>query len=136
VYRWHDLVLHDGAPEGYRRLDGRDVPVFNDLDRLRVSHVVTFVVELGSSDPASVVRLRQIAEEFGGTAEDWGTATRILCRECSYGVPHEHDQHDDIPAHQHCGIAAHSHLQAQQVIDKWLAGTPNADLVRWYPVEH
>ena len=134
-YRWHDLVLHDGAPEGYRRLDGRDVPVFNVLDRLRVSDAATFVVELGSSDSASVARLRQIAEEFGGTAEDWGTATHILCRECSYGVPHEHDQHEHVPAHQHCGIAAASHSQAQQVIDRWLDETPNADLVRWYPVD-
>ena len=50
------------------------------------------------------------------TAEDWGTATHILCYECTYGVPHEHDQHDDIAAHQHCGIAAHSHSQSQQVI--------------------
>jgi tetratricopeptide (TPR) repeat protein len=41
-YRWQDLVLHDGAPDGYRILDGREVPVFNVLDRIEVSGFRTY----------------------------------------------------------------------------------------------
>ena len=134
-FRWRDLVLHDGAHEGYRVLNGREVPVFNVLERLEQSGFGTFVLELGSSDTSSVERLRSIAEELGGAAEDWGTTTNILCRNCSLGVPHAHADEPATPAHPHCGVAARDLDHAEQIIERWLANTPGADLVRWSSIE-
>jgi tetratricopeptide (TPR) repeat protein len=134
-FRWHDVVLHDGAPEGHRILDGREVPVFNVLNRLQPSGFETFVVELGSSSKASIDLLEALAGDLGGAAEDWGTATHILCRECSLGTPHEHLDGSNIPAHPHCGVAARDKEHAEQILDAWLNDTPTADVVRWYVVE-
>lgn len=139
-YRFDDLVLHDGAAEGYRMLKKRKVPVFNVLERLEPSEFVTFIVKLGSVDgsadsvdPASVGRLAEIAHELGGAAEDWGTSTRILCRECSLGLPHEHDDRPGEQAHPHCGVAARDEGHAQTILERWLAATPGADLLDWGP---
>lgn len=132
-FRWGDLVLHDGAAEGYRMLQGRKVPVFDLLERLEPSEFVTFIVKLGSVDGPGVERLAEIAHELGGAAEDWGTSTRILCRECSRGVPHEHEDRPGEPAHPHCGLAARDAPHAQAILDRWLAETPGADVVDWRP---
>lgn len=53
-FRWGDIVLHDGAPEGYRELHGRKVPVFNVLARLEPSPFRTFIVELGTTDRQAI----------------------------------------------------------------------------------
>ena len=37
-------------------------------------------------------RTPEIATEHGGSAEDWGTSTSILCAECSRGLPHACDR--------------------------------------------
>src|ERR1035437_8941968 len=37
--RWGDVLLHDGAPNGQRIVDGHDLPVFDELERLVPSTV-------------------------------------------------------------------------------------------------
>lgn len=132
-FRWHDLVLHDGAAEGYRVLDGRQLPVFNVLSRLERSPIATFIVELGTSDPDAVEALARVADELGGAAENWGSSTNILCRQCSLGVPHQHNERSNSPAHPHCGVAARDAMHLNQILDLWIARTPLADMVRWTP---
>jgi len=134
-FRWGDVVLNDGAAEGHRTVNGRDVPVFNVLQRLVSSTIRTFVVELATSDRSAVEMLDEIAHDMGGAAEHWGLTTRIMCRECSYGRPHEHVDSGDRPAHDHCGLVAPSREVAQQVLDRWMASCDVADLVTWYEVE-
>lgn len=128
-YRWNDLVLHDGAAEGFRVLHGQEVPVFNALQRLATSGSRTFVVQLGTSDPDIVEALSDIAYEHGGAAEDWGTTTNILCRECSLGLPHEHADESSVPAHPHCGVAARDRQHCDAILRAWMDSTPGADVV-------
>ena len=135
AFRFGDIILNDGAVEGERVVEGVKYPVFNVLQRLTPSELRTFVIELGSVDAEAMADLRRIAEEFGGSAENWGSSTRILCRECSYGIPHVHDDDDGTAAHPHCGLAAPSHQAAQTIIDRWLASSETADLVKWYERE-
>jgi hypothetical protein len=127
--------LNDGAIQGERIMDGRNVPVFDVLQRLVPSAMRTFVIELASVERAAVEALRAIAERAGGTAENWGVSTRILCRECSYGAPHVHSGDEAAPAHPHCGLAVADAATARAVIDEWLASTETSDLVRWYEPE-
>ena len=135
AFRFGDVVLNDGAGQGERIVDGRTFPVFDVLQRLTPSPMRTFIVELASVDDAAVEALRTLAERVGGSAEHWGTSTRILCRDCSYGVPHEHTDEKGAPAHPHCGLAAPDDASARAVIDEWLASCDRTDLVRWYEAE-
>ena len=130
-YHWGDIVLHDGAAEGYRVVDEVEYPVFNVLTRLIASPFSTFIVELGTASPPAIERLEVIASDFGGAAEDWGTSTNILCRDCSLGRPHEHSDSSGIPAHPHLGLAARNFDHAKKIIESWLSSTPGADIVTW-----
>ncbi len=49
-FRFADLVLHDGAAKGYRRLGDRDVPVFDCLQLLEASSFSTWVAEVEPSE--------------------------------------------------------------------------------------
>ncbi len=132
-YRYGDIVLTDGAIEGQRVVEGVSYPVFNVLQRLVPSAMRTFVIELASVDKTAVDALAEIAKRAGGMVENWGTATRILCRECSFGAPHVHDDNDEAPpAHPHCGLAAASDTAAKAVVDQWIDTCDSADLVTWY----
>lgn len=130
-FRWGDIVLHDGAAEGYRMLRGTRLSVFNVLARLERSTAPTYVVVLGTTDAAAIDALEQIATELGGAAEHWGATTNILCRKCSLGLPHDHSKRPRTPAHPHCGVAARDATHLRQILDAWLAGTPRAAVVRW-----
>jgi tetratricopeptide (TPR) repeat protein len=134
-YHWGDVVLIDGAVEGERVVDGRPYPVFNALQLLGASGFQTFIIELATSDPASLAALEACAAQRGGGAEDWGTSTRVLCRDCSLGRPHEHPVGTASPAHPHCGLAARDHAHADEIITDWLAASPHADLIVWYQAQ-
>ncbi len=84
-HRWGDLVLHDGAANGYRMLQGQKVPVFDELAILQPSGFVTFVAEL-KAEPNTLETLSSIAEDLGGAAEDWSTSTRLALQ----GVQRRH----------------------------------------------
>jgi hypothetical protein len=130
-FRWGDVVLTDGAEEGQRIVEGRVYPVFNVLQRLAPSGFRTFVIEIATSQQEALDALEACASRLGGAAEGWGTSTRILCAECSRGLPHEHDD-DGAPAHPHWGLAARDHAHAEAIVNQWLMETPSADLTVWY----
>ena len=131
-FRWGDIVLNDGAMEGERVVDGEAYPVFNVLQRWQPSPFRTFILELAPIDGEALVELERCASDRGGAAEDWGTHTAILCRDCSYGRPHQHAEPSSNPAHPHCGLAARDHVHADEIISAWLATTPTGDLTVWY----
>jgi tetratricopeptide (TPR) repeat protein len=127
-HRWGDLILHDGAANGYRMLGDQRVPVFDELACLARSSFVTFVVELDAT-AAALETLPSIADEFGGAAEDWSTSTRILCKECSEGTPgHFHDGASGAPANPHCGLAARDEVHAREILNTWLARSPGSSV--------
>jgi tetratricopeptide (TPR) repeat protein len=135
TFRWGDIVLHDGAAEGHRIVNGVKAPVFNVLQRLVSSPIHTFIVELASVDDQAVEALEDIAHEMGGAAEHWGMSTRILCRQCSFGAPHVHEGGGSAIAHPHCGLVAPSREVARAILDRWLETNSRADLVTWYEHE-
>jgi hypothetical protein len=130
-----DIVLTDGAAEGYRVVNDQRYPVFNVLGLLSPSPLRKYVIELGTADPAAVEVLVTTAEELDGAAEDWGQSTNILCAKCSRGTPHEHASGSNSPAHPHCGLAARDDSHAETIIRTWLERESRADLVRWYDAQ-
>ncbi len=92
-FQWGDVVLTDGTEEGQPSLwRKRRTSVFNVLERLEPSTYRKFVMELAAADEAAIDALERIAEDLGGAAENWGRATRILCRACSHGTVHDHPE--------------------------------------------
>jgi len=119
-HRWNDIVLNDGAPNGYRRVRDEDVPVFDELELLQASAFGTYVarVAMPKAEEPLAQKLAHIAAEQGGCAEDWSTSVRILCKACSEGRPHQaHDTEAAPPAGVHgVGIAARSQQHANNIL--------------------
>jgi len=119
--RWGDVVLHDGAINGYRRVGDREVGVFDELDLLESSEFRTYEVVLRDVAEADLVRLSGLAEELGASAENWSRSIRYLCRQCSEGRPHgEHDR--DLTGERPdlgIGLAARDDGHLARVLAEW-----------------
>jgi tetratricopeptide (TPR) repeat protein len=130
-YCYGDVVLNDGAPVGYRELDGQDVPVFNCLALLEPSRLSTWCVEieldpskLVDGDAAAFHELEQLAEARGLAAEDWSRAIRTLCKACSEGTPHERHEAEQVAEAPAAGphriaIAAHTRGEVNDLLEDW-----------------
>lgn len=78
-----DVVLNDGAPTGYRKLRGADVPVFDCLALLEPSPLATWCVDITLEEPKRrkdapgvFDQLDIIARDRGLAAENWTTSER------------------------------------------------------------
>jgi tetratricopeptide (TPR) repeat protein len=97
-HRYDDLVLHDGAPNGYRKFAGQDVPVFDELALLEPSRYETWRLEIVAPAEDDVDALGIRFAKLGIHLEDWTGSVRMICEKCSTGVPHAHDGDEMVPA--------------------------------------
>src|SRR5262249_44384091 len=65
----------------------------------------------------------EAAEALEGSAEDWSTSLRMLCKACSEGRPHkEHDtKAAPVDGVHLIGIAARTREHATQIVNAWQA---------------
>ena len=77
--RFGDVVLTDGAADGYRG----DVPVLNELELLQPSEFATYEARVVCKSRADAERLRARFEKSEWAAEDWTGSLRKLCPDCS-----------------------------------------------------
>jgi hypothetical protein len=123
---WRDIVLNDGAPTGYREHDGKQYPVLDALERLERSPFGTYVARVALPPRRKLTaKLTELAEQLEGSAEDWSTSTRLICRACSEGSLHEfHDTEAAPPKGVHLiGIAARGSSHAVQILAAWKSCT-------------
>jgi len=125
-HRYRDMVLHDGAQEGTREIDGVQVPVFDELELMQASCYSTFealIVMPASEMEAELVR-RCLDEEIG--IEDWSTIRR-LCEECSRGnpAPHMCSRSSDSDKKSY-GFACEYEARLRDVLQGWAAANPGA----------
>lgn len=134
-YRWGDVMLHDGAPNGVRIREGREVPVFDALQRLEESSSRTYVLDVPGASADALLALSDVALRMGGAAEDWSRSMSYLCRRCSEGRPHdEHDQglrgeRPDLAV----GAAASGDEHLERIIAEWRATSGHPGYVGWTP---
>ena len=89
-----DMVLNDGAPNGYRLSDGKEYAVFNEIQHLTSSIYRTFSIKCKSLNENDFNILRERCNAADIAVENWTTGLRLLCRQCSEGRPHEAHDHD------------------------------------------
>jgi tetratricopeptide (TPR) repeat protein len=124
-FRWSDVVLNDGAPVGYRKYKGKNVPVFNVIHLLEASRFGTYVAHVAMPpEHEHLVRLAEVAERLEGAAEDWSTSVRILCKACSEGRAHKEHDTQAAPADGFhvLGVAARDREQAEAILSTWTEG--------------
>lgn len=121
-HRHGDLVLHDGAPVGYRKQDGQDVPVFNELTLLSESQNGTFAVAITATTIDDLVAFEKACQDLGCATEDWSTM-RILCRACSEGTPHVHAS-PPVEGEHRFAVAATALALVEQAVEKWTTTDP------------
>lgn len=90
-FHYSDIVLHDGASTGARMVDDIEYPVFNMLELFEASKFLTFVVEVEIKDHPTCEKLLELLDENNIVCEDWTENFRMLCKACSEGIPHEHN---------------------------------------------
>ena len=94
-FRHGDVVLHDGAADGYRlNADGQEVPVFNVLELFEPSRFSTFEVSVEVAGPEDIEASNQACDPPGIVFEHWTASIRNLCKACSEGRPHEGHDHE------------------------------------------
>jgi tetratricopeptide (TPR) repeat protein len=124
-HRWKDVVLNDGAPSGYRTYRGKEVPVLDVLQLLEPSPFGTYVARVAlPPEKEHIVRLAEVASQLDGSAEDWSTSIRMLCKACSEGRPHlSHDTEAAPDDGVHLiGIAAKDRDHATTILSTWESG--------------
>jgi tetratricopeptide (TPR) repeat protein len=99
-FRYGDIVLHDGAPVGYRLNEhGQERPVFNVLELFEPSRYCTYEAAVDVGTAEEFQELEGLCESAGIEIEDWTASLKSLCKACSEGRPHEgHDQELRQPA--------------------------------------
>lgn len=139
--RYGDLLLHDGAPNGYRRLNGHETPVFDELQVLTPSRYATWELQVQHIDSEQADALVQRLGDADLPAENWSTGLRAMCKACSEGRPdddaaHDHEAVDDratdtvtlgLAMHQHDTDAARVQMQVRALI----GDLPQAVITRW-----
>lgn len=92
-FRYHDIVLHDGAAVGYRMSGDVEKPVFNVLELFEASSFGTWELHVRARSQEALDAFVEFCSGHGVEVDDW-TAMRYLCKQCSEGHPHEEHDHD------------------------------------------
>lgn len=129
-HRYKDVLLHDGAPNGYRTSFGRDVPVFDALQLLKASAYATYELSLQISAQADIDSLVAMGAELDIWIEDRRNL-RYLCHECSLGNPGEYviDPVTSTDEPVVMGVASKTEDAVHQLITHWLDARPNCGLL-------
>jgi hypothetical protein len=128
-HRFGDMLLHDGAPNGYRKSGGKEFPVFDEIQLLTPSDFGTFEIIVNGAGEQDVEMLSLLAHDLGLAAEDWSSNLRMICKACSEGsVTSKHTHDPDLTTYRRIGFAALSEIQARDILRGWMATLPLAKI--------
>ncbi len=127
--RWKDIVIHDGVPNGSRKLAGKEFPVFDEIQVATPSEYSTYMV-VAKIGPRNAGRaLLDKAEASGFSAVDWRSSLRFLCDKCLKGMPHEKHFHEVEGGERLFGVAARREEQVREVVDAWASEESDCEVV-------
>jgi hypothetical protein len=133
-FRYGDVVLHGGAPMGYRlNSAGQERAVFNVLELFEASRFDTYEASVEAPSPADVDSLISRCEAAQVVCEDWTATLGNLCKTCSEGTPyesHDHGNSRSMPwdSSRRVGFAAEGLEKLNAIVEEWNAlGTSGFD---------
>lgn len=121
-FHYGDVVLNDGAPVGYRMLNERECAVFNALELFESSQYTTCIVLVAVESDNDLDTLKQCFSATRSHFEDWTLNTRMLCKACSEGRPHEqhdHEEKTEWSGERRLGIALYPQDDIRQILAQW-----------------
>jgi tetratricopeptide (TPR) repeat protein len=118
-----DTVLHDGEPKGSRNHQGREVPVFDELQLLEPGTLHTFSARVVAPAASDVDELAEGAPARDVFVEDWQSSIRWICARCSEGSPDEHEHPladaQEWKPERTLGVAAATENDARAALQEW-----------------
>jgi hypothetical protein len=130
-FRWGDIVLHDGTPNGERVAGDRTYKVFDVFERWSPSEIATLIADTECNSDDDARALVDLFAEHHFAAEDWTTTVRSLCRACSTGRPEAHRHSPGREGHARSfGIACPLGL-ANDLLARWVAASPQSRGFAW-----
>lgn len=124
TFRYSDLLLHGGAPNGSRMLRGQEVPVFDAIQLVRASPYQTYTLNLHVDHADDLLALAEQAERSGFGIEDW-ESIRQLCPAAAPAI----QAHTSPP--QYAGgqvvalaLAAENDAALRALLHAWAAAHP------------
>ena len=117
--RYGEIVVHDGAPNGERIVDGTTFPVFDELLLFAASELPTLEVTVAAGERSDLEALVALFTEHGYGAEP-ASSVRMLCACCSEGT---HEQHRTVEAGAQLLSLAAPPEEARRLLERWSAGT-------------
>jgi hypothetical protein len=121
-FNYGDVVLHDGAAVGYREIGEKEYPVFNVLELFEPSKYSTVIAEVKINSDEDIEKLKEFFSETPHDFEDWTTNTRMLCKQCSEGKPHDHHDKEltkEWTGNRTLGIAVFNNESIHDIFDIW-----------------
>ncbi|MGR6317852.1 tetratricopeptide repeat protein [Micromonospora soli] len=119
--RFGEVVVHDGAPNGERTVNGQTFPVFDELLLFRASDLPTATVEVVAAAPEDIQALAALFDQHGYGAEP-ASGVRMICSCCSEGSVRQNTDHQ-VAGGQRMHVAAPADRIAG-LLDAWCAGAP------------
>jgi tetratricopeptide (TPR) repeat protein len=125
-HRYKDIVLNDGAANGYRQSEGKEYAVLDEIQHLSKSEYQTFSIKSKLPNKKHFEELEERCEKVGIAVENWTTSVRILCKQCSEGKPHEaHDHELEKTDESLIAFASTSRENLIQILEAWSTETSN-----------
>lgn len=120
-HRFKDVVLNDGAPNGYRISQGKEYPVLDEIQHLTKSDYQTYSIKFKPISNAHFEDLQQRCWKSDIAIENWTTAVQFLCKQCSEGKPHENHDHDlkSTVEEYRIALASTSQEKLSLVLEAW-----------------
>lgn len=88
-HRYDDLILHDGSPNGKRIHNEVEYSVFDELQIIEESNYRSYSIGVKVDNIEAITTLEEVCFELKYGFENWTKSVRMLCKQCSEGVPHQ-----------------------------------------------
>lgn len=125
-YRYRDIVLNDGAPNGTRVSGGREYDVFDSLGVWKSSEFKTFLLKVEALNVSVVGEFLEFLFENDMGAEDWTGSCENICQECSEGSVNQdaRNHQSEWQYERDIGVATPDEMFLKNILKTW----KNSDL--------
>jgi len=115
-HNYNDILLNDGVPDGYRKINGKEIPVFNEIECLVKSKYKTYSLKIFSEKDLIVEYINTIKDKH---VENWTDSLRFICNACSKGI-HDYTSHTKLEKEDYLwlGIAVQNKSELDNIINK------------------